>query len=284
MNIHASRIASSAAFALFTIACSCAFAQRPSDPALLVPQAAPELDYVAVANPLTIPAGMVTGAPSSLAFDKAGHLWVLYRGAQAFAEFDADGRFIRAFGEGLFTRPHGLKFDGSGNMWATDDRGHVVYKGKSAGTDLVDAGSKRTARTDQPANRRRRRRQRRCIRRSRAYAGTQWRCARREVRQERDFHKVLGRKRQRSRTIRRCPRDRDRRQRTALGRRSRESANPDLRSGRELPEGIEVRRAAVFASNRRSIRSHGERIRRPGPAPRPRWQGDFRDWKGGQGT
>jgi len=142
MNIHASRIASSAAFALFTIACSCAFAQRPSDPALLVPQAAPELDYVAVANPLTIPAGMVTGAPSSLAFDKAGHLWVLYRGAQAFAEFDADGRFIRAFGEGLFTRPHGLKFDGSGNMWATDDRGHVVYKVSPQGRILLTLGAR----------------------------------------------------------------------------------------------------------------------------------------------
>jgi len=59
---------------------------------------------------------MVTGAPTSVAFDKGGHLWVLYRGAQAFAEFDADGKFIRAFGEGLFTRTHGLKFDSSGNM------------------------------------------------------------------------------------------------------------------------------------------------------------------------
>jgi len=69
---------------------------------LLVPQAAAELDYVAVANPLAIPAGMVTGAPASVAFDKEGNLWVLYRGAQPFAEFDNDGKFLRAFGEGLF--------------------------------------------------------------------------------------------------------------------------------------------------------------------------------------
>jgi DNA-binding beta-propeller fold protein YncE len=153
MNSYVSRIARTTAFTLFTIACSSVFAQRPSDPALLVPQAAPELDYVAVANPLTIPAGMVTGAPSSVAFDKGGHLWVLYRGAQAFAEFDADGKFIRAFGEGLFTRPHGLKFDSSGNMWAADDRGHVVYKVSPQGQVLLTLGTRgQTGQINQPTD------------------------------------------------------------------------------------------------------------------------------------
>ena len=42
------------------------FSQRPSDPALLVPQDAPALDYVAVANPLPIPAGTDIGAPASV--------------------------------------------------------------------------------------------------------------------------------------------------------------------------------------------------------------------------
>ena len=40
------------------LACCAAFAQRPSDPALMVPQTAPELDYLAVANPLPVPEGM----------------------------------------------------------------------------------------------------------------------------------------------------------------------------------------------------------------------------------
>ena len=43
-------------------------------------------------------------------------------------EFDAGGRFIRAFGEGLFTRPHGLRIDAEDNIWATDGGDHVVYK------------------------------------------------------------------------------------------------------------------------------------------------------------
>jgi len=142
MSMYISRLASTAAFILSMLLCSPVLAQRPSDPALLVPQAAPELDYVAVADPLTIPAGMVTGAPASVAFDKHGHLWVLYRGAQPFAEFDADGKFVRAFGDGLLARSHGLKFDSNGNMWATDVSGHVVYKVSPQGQILLTLGTR----------------------------------------------------------------------------------------------------------------------------------------------
>lgn len=34
-----------------------AFAQRPSNPALLIPESAPELDYVPVADPVSTPTG-----------------------------------------------------------------------------------------------------------------------------------------------------------------------------------------------------------------------------------
>ena len=57
------------------------FAQRPSDPALLIPQTAPELDYTSVADPFTFPAGTsLAGAAASVAFDSKGHVWVLTRG------------------------------------------------------------------------------------------------------------------------------------------------------------------------------------------------------------
>ena len=77
------------------------FAQRPSNPALLVPQEAPPLDYVAVADPLPVPANVMMGASSSVAFDSKGHLFVLSRGANPITEFDENGKFIRTFGEGL---------------------------------------------------------------------------------------------------------------------------------------------------------------------------------------
>src|SRR5216117_206605 len=93
-----------AGFSLLLVLGATAIAQRPSDPALLVPQTAPELGYVNVPNPITVPAGTTMGAPASVTFDAKGHLLMLTRGAQAFFEFDENGKFIRAFGDGLFTR------------------------------------------------------------------------------------------------------------------------------------------------------------------------------------
>ena len=63
--------------ATIAVAVGCAagapvLAQRPSDPALLVPQQAPELDMTAVLDPLPIPAGMTMGAPAAVAFDARG--------------------------------------------------------------------------------------------------------------------------------------------------------------------------------------------------------------------
>ena len=41
-------------------------AQRPSNPALLVPQTAPELNYAAVPDPLALPAGPAPRRPQRL--------------------------------------------------------------------------------------------------------------------------------------------------------------------------------------------------------------------------
>ena len=118
-----------------------AHAQRPSDPALMVPQTAPELAYVNVPSPVAVPAGTTMGAPASVAFDAKGHLWVLTRGAQPFFEFDENGKFIRAFGEAL-TRSHGLRFDADGNIWTTDVGAHVVNKFSPQGQVLLTLGTK----------------------------------------------------------------------------------------------------------------------------------------------
>ena len=125
------------------LVCTSAFAQRPSDPALLVPQNAPELNYVAVAEPLAFPAGTtLAGAAASVAFDSKGHLFVLTRGQPSLYEFDNNGKLIRSFGEGLFTRSHGLKIDKDGNIWATDVGAHTVMKISPQGQVLLTLGTK----------------------------------------------------------------------------------------------------------------------------------------------
>ncbi len=86
------------------------------------------MDYVAVANPLPIPDVAAMGPSSDVAFDAKGNLYVLSRGTQPLTEFDENGKFIRAFGEGLFTRSHGIRIDQDGNIWATDVGAHTVMK------------------------------------------------------------------------------------------------------------------------------------------------------------
>ena len=128
---------------LFLLACSAALGQRPSNPALLIPQEAPLLDLVPVANPLTLPAGFNFGLSASVTFDTKGHLWVLNRGPQPVAEFDENGKFIRAFGEGLFgVRPHALRVDPEGNIWVADGSTHIVVKLDQQGKVLLTLGTK----------------------------------------------------------------------------------------------------------------------------------------------
>jgi len=118
------------------------FAQRPSDPALLVPEVAPELDFVVAPTAVTLPEGTTMGPTASVAFSKNGHLFVLTRGPIAFFEFDQNGGFVRSFGDKLFTRSHGLRIDTEGNLWATDVGAHIVVKLSPQGETLLTLGTK----------------------------------------------------------------------------------------------------------------------------------------------
>ena len=118
-----------------------ALAQRPSDPALLVPQDAPALDYVPAPSTAALPDGVTMGPTAAVAFDASGHLWVLTRGPVAFFEFDQKGGYVRSFGEGLFTRAHGLRIDREGNLWAGDVGAHTVRKFSRDGQVLLTIGT-----------------------------------------------------------------------------------------------------------------------------------------------
>jgi sugar lactone lactonase YvrE len=118
-----------------------AFAQRPSDPALMVPQTTAELDYAAVSSSMPLPEGVTMGAPASSAFDSHGHMWVLARGPVAFFEFDQNGKYLRSFGSG-YTRTHGLTIDKEDNMWITDVGAHIVQKVNPQGEVLLTIGTK----------------------------------------------------------------------------------------------------------------------------------------------
>lgn len=124
------------------LAAMIAAAQPPRDPALLIPEQAPLLDYVPVPDALVVPDGIEMGASTDVAFDSRGHLYVLTRGTSPVMEFDAEGRFVRAFGEGLFARTHGLFVDADDNIWVTDVREQVVVKFNQAGEVQMTLGTR----------------------------------------------------------------------------------------------------------------------------------------------
>lgn len=92
------------------------------------PVPGPPLDYEAVPDAFQLPPGMVLGSTSGVAINSHGHVFVLSRSAAPIAEFDATGNFLRAFGAGLFERPHGLRIDADDNIWTTDVASNLVFK------------------------------------------------------------------------------------------------------------------------------------------------------------
>lgn len=116
------------------------------DPAQM--EKAPILEYKAIPHGLTLPADVPLGRPSGVTFDSHGHLLVFTRGDRPLLEIDAaSGTLIKAFGEGRYTRSHGLRVDPEGNIWTTDVAGHTVTKMNANGDVLLTLGTK-----DKPGN------------------------------------------------------------------------------------------------------------------------------------
>lgn len=97
---------------------------------------------------LKLPPGRTMGSTSGVAVDSRGHIWVADRcGANSCAgsplapimEFDADGRFVQAFGAGMFNFPHGFFVDARDHIWLTDNR---VEGGKGAQVFEFDRSGK----------------------------------------------------------------------------------------------------------------------------------------------
>jgi DNA-binding beta-propeller fold protein YncE len=139
----------------------------------------PSLPYKLVEWPTPpISAAGVPGAwnfiqVSSVAITERGTVLVLHRGAHPIMEFDRDGRFVRSWGDGMFSEgkvaaipqaswtedkshysavygpagctacgAHSVRVDSQGNIWVIDAPGHVVYKLNSEGKEIMRLGSK----------------------------------------------------------------------------------------------------------------------------------------------
>lgn len=110
---------------------------------------------------------------SGVAVSSKGTILVLHRGAHPVLEFDANGKFIRSWGDGLFSEgkvagipqgnwspersrysavygapgctscgAHAIRVAPDGNVWLIDAAGHVIYKTNPEGKELMRLGTK----------------------------------------------------------------------------------------------------------------------------------------------
>jgi DNA-binding beta-propeller fold protein YncE len=90
---------------------------------------------------LKFPAEVEVGAMSAVAVDAQDRIYVLHRGEPPLVAFDAEGKFVDAWGQGLFKVPHGLRVDRDGNIWTTDNGNHVLRKFNREGRLLATLGT-----------------------------------------------------------------------------------------------------------------------------------------------
>ena len=112
---------------------------------------------------------------SSVAISSKGTVLVLHRGAHPVLEFDGAGKFIRSWGDGLFSEgkvagipknnwapdrshysavygpagctscgAHSVRVDPQGNIWLVDAAANVVYKLNPDGKEIMRLGTKGT--------------------------------------------------------------------------------------------------------------------------------------------
>ena len=106
-----------------------------------------------------------------VAVDSRGHVLVLHRGAHPILDFDTTGKFIRSWGDGMFSEGkvaavaprdrapgacgysavygpagcdscgvHSIRIDAVGNIWVVDAPSHVIYKMDPQGKVLLRLG------------------------------------------------------------------------------------------------------------------------------------------------
>lgn len=96
-----------------------------------------EVDPVWPQRPANVPCGAVSG----LAVDRRDHVWIFTRTNPPVQVFAANGRFVRAWGEGLFGAAHYIRIDRDGNVWLVDVGLHVVRKCTPEGKVLLTLGT-----------------------------------------------------------------------------------------------------------------------------------------------
>jgi hypothetical protein len=81
-----------------------------------------------------LPGGWSFVEVAGVAVDSQDHVYVFNRGEHPVIVFDKEGKFLNAWGEGVFASPHGIFIDKDDQLHLTDDADHTVRVFDTAGT------------------------------------------------------------------------------------------------------------------------------------------------------
>jgi len=75
-----------------------------------------------------LPDGWELNDVAGVAVDKRDNVYVFNRGKHPMIVFDRQGNFLRSWGEGVFSRAHGIHVGPDEHLYCTDDGDHTVRK------------------------------------------------------------------------------------------------------------------------------------------------------------
>jgi DNA-binding beta-propeller fold protein YncE len=75
-----------------------------------------------------LPDGWRFGDVAAVGVDRSDNVYVFSRSEHPMTVFDRTGKFLRSWGEGQFTRPHGVHMGPDDCIYLTDDGDHTVRK------------------------------------------------------------------------------------------------------------------------------------------------------------
>jgi hypothetical protein len=98
------------------------------------------LEYEVLEGWERLPEGWSFVEVAGVAVDSKDRVYVFNRGAHPMIVFDKDGRFLDAWGEGVFTSAHGIFIDRQDHVWCADNFDHTVRKFTTDGELLMTLG------------------------------------------------------------------------------------------------------------------------------------------------
>ncbi len=99
-----------------------------------------KLEYEVIEGWESLPEDWSFVEVAGVAVDSCDRVYVFNRGNHPMIVFDKEGRFLNAWGEGIFTNPHGIFIDRTDTIWCADHADHTVRKFTTSGELLMTLG------------------------------------------------------------------------------------------------------------------------------------------------